>query len=473
MGKTGPVEKSFRLQSMHGPPAAKGDDDKPTPDPAVVLQEMKQFIAKMDLMMDTARVAADGATINLAKAFGADENLIQEIVERQARANARKAAKAYVQTTAGAAIKSGGWKAPQDASTRAKALMDGAPAPPQTLERCWPCFPDLPPAGRADWLGKGSPGEADRPGQPLKKFLRPGPHRAFPTRITRKLYLLPLGDVSGGPDPSVLCDLLHRWFSLEVCVMPALPESKIKALERDENGAGYGPQIECPSAHSLLFAIKPKDAFAVIGYTMEDICNTSKGFAFLFGQARLDLSVAIFSFARYSDDLPTSARFLRRCGMVLCHEIMHLFGIKHCVYACCLMNGSNSLEESESRPFAACPVDLRKLQLTLDQAKINGKDTQPLDLCERERRLCEWFRAHGLDEDAQFSNEIVRSLTDPSEPVTHASTLFAARCASCMPAGIPSSKAKPSIPSSNTSRPQRSRLLKASRPPTLPPISAK
>ena len=39
--------------------------------------------------------------------------------------------------------------------------------------------------------------------------------------------------------------------------------------------------------------------------------------------------------------------------MVLCHEASHLFGIKHCVYASCVMNGSNHLEESESRPFAS------------------------------------------------------------------------------------------------------------------------
>mmetsp|Transcript_72816 Transcript_72816/g.144711 ORF Transcript_72816/g.144711 Transcript_72816/m.144711 type:complete len:113 (-) Transcript_72816:836-1174(-) len=101
---------------------------------------------------------------------------------------------------------------------------------------------------------------------------------------------------------------------------------------------------------------------------MEDICDTNRGFQFLFGQAHSDLGVGLFSFARYTDDVdPSSSRFLRRCGMVLCHEALHLFGIKHCVYASCLMNGSNHLEEAESRPFTLCPVDLRKLQLTLDQ----------------------------------------------------------------------------------------------------------
>ena len=85
---------------------------------------------------------------------------------------------------------------------------------------------------------------------------------------------------------------------------------------------------------AAMHAHKPRDAFIVIGYTMEDICNSRSGFGFLFGEANLDLSVGLFSFARYADDVPrASPRFLRRCGMVLCHEAGHLFGVKHCVCA--------------------------------------------------------------------------------------------------------------------------------------------
>ena len=178
-----------------------------------------------------------------------------------------------------------------------------------------------------------------------------------------------------------------------------------------------GPQIETPSAEKLIHQHRPRDAFVVIAFTMEDICNTSKGFGFLFGEANLDLSIGLFSFARYSDDVATSSsRFLRRCGMVLCHEVGHLFGIKHCVYASCVMNGSNHLEESESRPFALCPVDLRKLQLTLDQARVQGRDTPPIDLVARQRRLSEFFDSHGLRDDACFSRALVSSLTGEAEP---------------------------------------------------------
>ena len=133
---------------------------------------------------------------------------------------------------------------------------------------------------------------------------------------------------------------------------------------------------------------------------MEDICDTQNGFQFLFGQAQLDKGVGIFSFARYADDSPSPARFLKRCGMVLVHEAFHLFGVKHCVFALCIMNGSNHLDESERRPFAMCPVDLRKLASTLDDSKIYS---QPVDLEQRERSLLDFFEKHGLDDDARFT----------------------------------------------------------------------
>ena len=224
------------------------------------------------------------------------------------------------------APKKKGWQAPQDAKTREKALKDGCPPCAPPLERCWHCFPNLPPAGAWDWLGKDQPGVRDRPGQPIKRFLQPGPHRSFPTRVCRKIYLLPLGDVSGAPAPAVLTELLRLWFCLEVELMKPLPAKALAAIERDEDGCGYGAQIEGPSAQKVIHAHKPRDAFIVIGYTMEDLCNSSSGFGFLFGEANLDLSIGLFSFARYADDVPRSSpRFLRRCcpGSRQCGSLQH------------------------------------------------------------------------------------------------------------------------------------------------------
>jgi archaemetzincin len=39
-----------------------------------------------------------------------------------------------------------------------------------------------------------------------------------------------------------------------------------------------------------------------------------------------------------------------------------MFGLAHCIYFKCVMNGSNHLAESDGRPLHLCPVCLRKLQ---------------------------------------------------------------------------------------------------------------
>lgn len=297
--------------------------------------------------------------------------------------------------------------APCDPKTRAAALGEDAP---EELARCWPCFEKLPAAKRDDWLADGNPGEKDRSGQTLKRFLTPGPHRTFPTRRASRVYLMPLGDDSAAPPIRILADVLQRFLSLEVVPMKSPTAKEVAALPRDADGCGYGPQIETAPAFDFCYGRKPKDAFALISYTMEDICDSSKGFQFLFGQANLDKGVGVFSFARYTDGEPSTARFLRRCAMVLCHEALHLFGIKHCVYAMCLMNGSNHLDESESRPFAICPCCTRKLAITLDQAKLPPeqlKGPTPSKSLAWRAALLEFMEAHSLGEDAAFMRRTI------------------------------------------------------------------
>ena len=42
-----------------------------------------------------------------------------------------------------------------------------------------------------------------------------------------------------------------------------------------------------------------------------------------------------------------------------------MFGLAHCVYYHCLMNGSNHLQETDASPIHLCPVCLRKLHSSL------------------------------------------------------------------------------------------------------------
>lgn len=296
------------------------------------------------------------------------------------------------------------WRPPRDDATRNRAL--GADNDADALSRCWACAEPLPRPQPFDWLGKGQPGERDRGGQSVQQFLRPGPHRLYPSKRQNVIYITAVGDVQGAPPTDTLLAVLEAFFGMPARLLPvALPSKAVDGLERRADGAGYGAQYEAPSVNRMLQQHKPRDGIAIVGFTMEDLCDSAKGFGFLFGQANLDYGAATFSFARYSDDRPSAALFLRRCAMVLCHEVGHLFGIKHCIWAKCVMNGSNHLTESEERPFALCPVDLKKL-LAIHKQGFG----EPLCSLAREEKMCQWFDENGMADDAAHSRQILAAM---------------------------------------------------------------
>jgi len=105
--------------------------------------------------------------------------------------------------------------------------------------------------------------------------------------------------------------------------------------------------------------------------TMHDL-YPKPSWNFVFGQAS-SKGVGVFSFVRYHpgfdlgdttlklDEGDKKLLMIRSCS-VMVHEITHLFGIDHCCYFRCLMNGANNLKESDSQPLHLCPMDLHKLE---------------------------------------------------------------------------------------------------------------
>jgi hypothetical protein len=78
--------------------------------------------------------------------------------------------------------------------------------------------------------------------------------------------------------------------------------------------------------------------------------------------------------AKLPDTNPTELQFLTeyRSMKTACHELCHVFGMTHCPYFECLMNGSNLMNEADQKPFMLCPICLRKLETYL-----NLKDRLP------------------------------------------------------------------------------------------------
>ena len=84
----------------------------------------------------------------------------------------------------------------------------------------------------------------------------------------------------------------------------------------------------------------------------------------------------------------------------MAHEIGHMFGLSHCTFLLCIMNGSNNLEEMDRAPLHLCPICLRKL------AYATG-----FDVVDRYRDLNGFYRDSGFTEDAQWVSGRLETIT--------------------------------------------------------------
>ena len=147
-----------------------------------------------------------------------------------------------------------------------------------------------------------------------------------------------------------------------------LPSVSIENFPTRRNPFTNNSQILTTDILRFLKARVPADACCVLAITMEDLYPEAS-WNFVFGQASLRDRVGVYSFARCDPEFYGEGRtsgyevlLLRRSCKVLAHETSHMFGLTHCTFFNCLMNGSNYLAESDRRPLHLCPVCLRKLQ---------------------------------------------------------------------------------------------------------------
>jgi archaemetzincin len=131
-----------------------------------------------------------------------------------------------------------------------------------------------------------------------------------------------------------------------------------------------------------------------VAVTMADI-YPDESWNFVYGQARVADGVGVYSFARLDPLFPTLPEklinvpvtdehrriILRRCVKILLHEVGHLFGLSHCIYYICLMNGANHEVEMDRQTLYICPVCLHKLHSTL-QFDVRQMYETFVNLCE-------------------------------------------------------------------------------------------
>ena len=275
-------------------------------------------------------------------------------------------------------------------------------------------FEAIPTPQPGDWLAVHR-----ETGQSFDRFAKSNPNR--PNKTRRKIYLQPLGQFPDGQVPLVvtLKEYAGAYFAMDVEVLPRLALSGDKITTRT-NPYTKNRQILTGDVLAILRKNLPEDAFCLLAITMEDL-YPEPSWNFVFGQALLRGRVGVYSFARYDPAFYGAKRgsdyekiLLRRSGKVLVHETAHMFGLLHCIYFRCVVNGSNHLKESDSRPLHLCPVCLRKLQYSIE-----------FDVIDRYRHLFRFYQKVGFDNDAQWiANRLTHILgTEAAQAIIRQETI--------------------------------------------------
>lgn len=238
-----------------------------------------------------------------------------------------------------------------------------------------------------EWMDK-HPG----PGQTFEEYLEVRTDRVVDRYP--KFYLQPIGEFNETQRKIVgqAGEMLQAFYGLPVTMLDPIPLGELPESARREGGR-HGEQVL--AAHMLNQLLKPRcpdDAAAFLGLTTRDLWPGAD-WSFAFGQASFESRVGVWSMARYGDPNESAAAYrqcLRRTVGVAIHETGHMLGMLHCTkYECCI-NGSNHLDETDSRPLDFCPECTAKVWWT---CRVN-----PVPRYEKLATLAEEF---GLADDAR------------------------------------------------------------------------
>jgi archaemetzincin len=187
--------------------------------------------------------------------------------------------------------------------------------------------------------------------QSYDEYLLRCSNRKTATRST--LVQQPLGDVARR-HPALLGRLRDygaAFFGLDTRIAPAL------ALP----DAAHVPQRDQHNSSMILDDLAgrlPAGALIYLGIADRDLF--ARGKKYVFGEGDLERRTGVLSLSRL--ETPDADLFLRRALRLMSHEAGHILSIAHCVKRRCLMQGSNTLAESDAQPLPLCREDRRKLE---------------------------------------------------------------------------------------------------------------
>ncbi|CAF3820124.1 unnamed protein product [Rotaria sordida] len=296
---------------------------------------------------------------------------------------------------------------PPDAKHIAEALSDITQLPRDmqmaVTNKLHENFQPVPIPNYGDWLRN-----HEEKGQTMASFERTT-SKAVPHATFKTIYIQPVGSFNhprAAPLDIIIQFACVFFAGCEVELLPTIDFSKDMKY-RENNGIR---QYRTDGFYNYLSQKRHhRDArreLLCVAVTMADI-YPNESWNFVYGEARTIDGLGVYSFARLDPLFPASPQrllsvpltdehrviMLRRCIKILLHELGHLFGLKHCIYYVCLMNGANNQIEMDRQTLYLCPICLRKLYSTL-QFDVRHMYENFVNLCEiyglEEERI--WYR---------------------------------------------------------------------------------
>jgi archaemetzincin len=207
------------------------------------------------------------------------------------------------------------------------------------------------------------------------------------------IYIQPIGTFSVQQKKVVdlTVEYIHLFFGLKTIQLPVVTDASIPvAYKRFIDRSNE--QLDASYINNDILPKKiPKDGIVIMAITTKDLYPDPK-WNYVFGLANYKERTGVSSIYRYVDpDFSRTAYSLCLKSIIktATHEIGHMFSMRHCINAVCLMNGVNSLAEADKKPAALCSACFQKLHWNLN-----------FDNPKRLKSLITFLRKYGLDEEA-------------------------------------------------------------------------
>ncbi|MEO8534628.1 MAG: archaemetzincin [Flavobacterium sp.] len=253
-------------------------------------------------------------------------------------------------------------------------------------------FPPAP----GEWLY-----EHEEKGQSFKQFMNS--KHIIPTADANIIYIKPIGNFTALQTKQIelVREYLALFFQLETKISETASNDIIPKYARRIGGENQEQFLAGYILDSVLKKEKPLNRIALMGLTEVDLFPKPE-WNYVFGLASYSQKIGVSSIYRLQDEKLTEENFnlcLRRLINISSHEIGHMFGMHHCINANCVMNGTNSLSETDKNTSRLCSVCQKKLNSSI---KYDNK--------KRLTALEKYFKDNNLKEELELMKKDLKSI---------------------------------------------------------------